>query len=108
MIRSQRVAVACHLKRSSFSGERIFRVGTAAGAEYVGAAPVQHCRLSGGEPLAADQPPEDREIAGLVDALLVENGGKLASVALPDGEVIEVDQAQVRLPRSEELRYVPL
>jgi hypothetical protein len=102
------VLLACRLSRSGFSGERVFRVTLAGGSgEHVGVAPVDYCKTPDGEPIGDDQPAQ-KNSEGLVEGLLIENGGDTAHIATPDGETITVDVGQIRFQVSEGAKYVPI
>jgi hypothetical protein len=102
------VLVACRLSRSGFSGERVYRVTLADGkTEHVGVAPVHYCRTAKREPIGRDQPSSGNQIDGLIEGLLVENGGDEADVAMPDGETIRVNVDQIRF-RMGDPQYVPM
>jgi hypothetical protein len=92
------VYLACRLSRSGFSGERVFRVCCHDGSEHVGVAPTHYCHTIAGEPLGRDLPPKGARIEGLIEGILVDRGSKRITVALPDGDTIQVDPDQLRSP----------
>jgi len=100
------VHLACRLSRSGFSGERVFRVICHDGSEHVGVAPTHYCHTSAGESLGPDLPPKGERIEGLIEGMVVENGGKKTTVALPDGSTIQVHPDQLRSPES--VSHVPV
>lgn len=108
MADTQFVTVLCRITRSAFSGERIIRIRQAAGDEYVGIISVRHCRRSNGERLERDEPPTGQEADGMVDGLLLANGGARAHVALPNGESVVVSVDQVLREQIKVTGYVPL
>lgn len=97
MRNGQMVLVACKIGTGAFSRERVFRLPMAGDRdEYIGIAPVDHCRDSKVAPLDRDQPPAGSEIDGYIDAFLISNGGAEARVELPDGEAITIPAEQVK------------
>jgi hypothetical protein len=84
------VLVRCEPARGGFSGERVFRIQTAAGATLAGVADIAYCFTSEQEPLRPEDPPAGQRIPGLVAARVIrpENGSSLISV--PDGSVASV------------------
>jgi hypothetical protein len=108
MNKGQTVLLVCQISRSGFSGERVFRLTLADGTEYVGVAPVDYCYHPDKSPLGTDDPPQGQRIDGLVEGRVIENGGRVAKVAMPDGEVIEVSLDRIPFGRSKQTDYVPL
>jgi hypothetical protein len=100
------VYLACRLSRSGFSGERVFRVACQDGSEHVGVAPTHYWLTSAGEPLGPDLPPKGERIQGLIEGILVDHGSKRITVALPDGDTIQVNPDQLRSP--EGVAHVPV
>ena len=105
----QMVLIECRISRSAFSGERVFRLVQEAGrGEHLGVAPVGYCRREDRSPLRPDEPAGDEEILGLVEARVVSNGGDVADVETPDGEVVRVRLAAIPYTRRRETSYAPL
>jgi hypothetical protein len=92
------VNLSCRISRSGFSGERVFRVTCSDGSEHVGVAPTHYCRTCDGSHLGPDMPPKGQRIEGLIEGMLIENGGEGVAVALPDGATIRVHLDQIRSP----------
>lgn len=108
MEKSQTVLLPCHLTRSGFSGERVFRLTLADQSEYVGVAPIDYCRHQDRSPLGPDDPAKGGSIEGFVEGQVLANGGQLAHVVVPDGEVIQVSIQQIRFIKSKQTDYVPI
>jgi hypothetical protein len=85
----------CRIERGGFSGERLFRVKQASGAEYIGVAPVEYCRHRNGSPIALDEPRREDTVDGLVDVLFLSNGGDEAKIEVPSGDVISVKNSEL-------------
>ncbi len=86
----------CTISRSGFSGERVFRVRTADGEDYIGGAPVHYFLTRKGEPLPADAATSPgQEVEGRITALLIESNGVMAIVSFPGGETIQVKSDQL-------------
>jgi len=109
MNRGQTVLLACQISPSSFSGERVFRINLANNTEYVGVAPVDYCRRQDQSAIGSNQPPQGKRISGFVEGRVVENGGREARVALPDGEAITVPLDRISfVSEPKETTYVPV
>ncbi len=105
------VLVTCRIRGGAFSGERVFQLPMARrGGDYIGIAPVDHCRDRDLNLLGRDQPSPDQEIEGYVEAYLIANGGAEARIELPDGEAIDVpvDQVSYQKDPNLESKYVPV
>jgi hypothetical protein len=107
MNRTRLVGVACQISRSSFSGERIFRVVCSDGTDYIGAAPVRYFRTLDDEPIGLDVPATKvDQVDGWMTALLIENGDDEASVAFPGDELVRVKLDQIQPLSPEAISYV--
>ncbi len=84
------VFLPCKLTLSGFSSERVFRITQADDSVYVGAAPVHYCWTEDGKRLGEGEPAHEESLAGLVQGLVIANGGERAKVQIPDGELIQV------------------
>ena len=88
---TQRALLKCDLSRSAFSGERIFKVDLQNDEDaYEGVAPIGYCYDISGNQLPADKPEENQYTEGRVSTKVIKNGGIIATVLVPDGEIIEV------------------
>jgi len=102
-----RILLRCRITRGGFSGERVFRVAQADSAEeYIGAAPVDYCFHPDQTPIGPDEPERGHPILGLVAGRVIENGGDLVRVAVPDGETITTGVEQVASRRTPD--HVPV
>lgn len=106
---TSRIYLACSLSRGSFSGEVIFRCDMFNSERYTGVAPLVQCRSKDDSRLHLNDLPANSQetLDGKVVASLIKNGGKIARVALPDGEAIEVSIDLVS-ERVEKGMYVPV
>ncbi len=100
------VNLSCRISRSGFSGERVFRVMCSDGSEHVGVAPTHYFRTPDAEELGPDMPPKGQRIDGLIEGVLIANGGEEVAVALPDGATIRAHLDQILSPES--AAYVPI
>ncbi|HZW31004.1 MAG TPA: hypothetical protein VFF52_09875 [Isosphaeraceae bacterium] len=108
MNRTRSVGVGCRISRSGFSGERVFRVASSDGTDYIGAAPVHYFTTLDDEPIGAGVPAaRGDQVEGWITALLIENGDGEASVAFPGGEMTRVKLDQIRQQSPEALSHVP-
>jgi hypothetical protein len=90
------VYVVCQLSRSGFPSERIFRVATVEGKEYIGSAPLKYCRTSKGEPLSSEKPGEGKREEGQVAARIIRiNSGGSLWLSFPDGNIAQVSEGTV-------------
>ena len=109
MQKTREIYVVCRITLHAFSGERIFRVTKADGGEYIGAAPVHYFYSSDGESFEGRTSPlENKTVQGFIKALLIENGGSVASVVFPGGEMIAVSEDQIRRSLPEVVSNVPV
>jgi hypothetical protein len=110
MNQGQIVLLACEISPSGFSGERVFRIALAKNTEYVGVAPVDYCRRQDKAPVGSNEPSKGERIKGFVEGRVIENRGREAKVALPDGEAIIVPLDRISFVSSEpkEMTYVPV
>jgi len=109
MNRGQTVLLACQISPSSFSGERVFRITVANNAECVGVAPVDYCRRQDQSAIGSNEPSKGKRISGFVEGLVIEDGGREAKVALPDGKAITVPLDRISfVSEPEETTYVPV
>ena len=110
--RGEKVLVECRISRSGFASERIFRVEQTNRSEHIGAAPVHYCWTQDGTLLTARLPAENDKIPGLVQGYVISNGGLVAKIETPDGEVVEVMTSVVKrdrdLPALEPYHHVPI
>ena len=100
---SDLLSLDCVISRSSFSGERLFRVVQVNGEPYDSVAPEHYFRKQDGSLLAPDEPALDQAIKGTVNVRRLPNGGEDVRVALPTGETISVKRSQAH-PRTEMTR----
>ena len=107
MRRGQTVYLTCTLSKSAFSGERVFRVSLTDGTDHIGVAPVGYCLHHDRSPLKGQEPASP--IKGLVEGRVISNGGRIVTVAVPDGEVISVSLDKTPIfEKIEKEEYVPL
>ncbi len=96
MTADELVKVFCQLSRGGFSDERVFRVALANGETHIGAALVEYCYTSEGQPLGDDQPEKGKPIKGLLDAWVVQTrADDQVLVSVPDGSVLVVKKSQI-------------
>lgn len=89
------VAIPCTLEPGMFSSERLFKVTMANDTTYQGIAPSHFCWNEKGV-LISENGPAEKE-SGLLAARIVEKlDGEQIAVELPDGEVIAVQDEDVR------------
>ena len=109
MNQTREILVRCRISRSSFSGERVFRVAKSDGNEHIGVAPVHYFLTQNNEPLGERVPPKKGDqVPGWIQALLIENGGDEASVVFPGGEMARVNLREVASQSPESICYVPV
>ncbi len=109
MNRGQTVLLACQISPSGFSGERVFRIALGNSTEYAGVAPVDYCRRQDQSAVGSNEPAKGKRISGFVEGRVVEDGGRKAKVALPDGEVITVPLDRISfVSEPKETTYVPV
>jgi len=82
------IFIDCVLSRGAFSAERLFKLSTYGGSEYVGIAPVYYCYKRDFSRLGMDEP--RKSIDGLIEARLVTDVSDRARVSIPDGATIDV------------------
>ena len=82
-------AIRCKISRGGFSGERVFEIATGE-TNHSGVGSRFHMWKSDRTPVDEGEPPLGQEIDGLVAARILESDGKTATVAIPDGEVIDI------------------
>ncbi len=90
------VFLPCKLTLSGFSSERVFRVTQVDDSVYIGAAPVHYCWTEDGKKLGVGEPAPEQPIAGLVQGLVITNGGEQARVQTPDGELVRVSASSYK------------
>jgi len=109
MYQTREILVKCRISRSSFSGERVFRVATSDANEHIGVAPAHYFRAQNNEPLGEHVPPnKGDQLPGWIQALLIENSGDEASVVFPGGEMARVNLREVATQSPESISYVPI
>jgi hypothetical protein len=97
------VALNCDISRGGFSAERIFRVKLPDGEVYVGAAPLKYCLRKDLRPMDVNEPSPDRKLKGFILARTIRREGNgMALVAVPDGEVLIVNEETIT-PVSEQV-----
>lgn len=101
-------ALKCKISRGGFSNERVFafEVGS---RTYEGVASRRHMWHSDGTGIEEGEPPLDEVIDGLVAAKILEVDGanKMATISIPDGNVIKVPLSQlVERPKVTSAEYV--
>jgi hypothetical protein len=106
----QTVFLRSAISSSAFSGERVFRLALASGAEHVGITPVGYCLDQDRAPLGPHVPPKGHRINGFVEGRLLASGSDKAQVAIPDGEIVEVkfEELAFAISAKEEAHYVPV
>jgi hypothetical protein len=89
------VAIPCKLAPGAFSGERVFEVQLADGSKYTSLAPRQFCWNAAGQLVGEREPSASTD--GSIAARIVERvEGNQVQVEVPDGEVIAVDEKQIK------------
>jgi hypothetical protein len=85
------VAVRCHISRSPFSDQRIFRIQPLDGSECIGDALAKYFWTEDLKPITTDQP-EQRGVLlpGYVAAYEMRRENGAVVVYLPSGDVIDV------------------
>jgi hypothetical protein len=102
------VFIPCALRRGGFPSERVFIIRARGGGELSGVADAGYCYRQDGSPIG-DEPPEGEEIEGRLLGLVVRMLGEASvRVHLPDGEVYDLDQANVIPAREATSRHVPV
>ncbi len=86
---AQRGNMSCNLYQGAFSGEAVFEVTTASGDSYQGIAPKHYVKPSA----ELSKTP----VSGAVFVRVVKNGGKEATVTMPDGQTIEVNPSHIEM-----------
>jgi hypothetical protein len=84
---NQSVFLRCTIEKGAFSGERIFKLDTPNGGNYVGVAPTDYCKFESHEIL---QNGSLSQINGKLEARLIERSNGKSIVSIPNGEVIYV------------------
>src|SRR5436305_8011479 len=87
--------ISCRLSRSAFSGERVFHVALGDGEDYTGVSPVHYCRTKDLRPLSKDEPKPGKRIDGVIEVEVLENGGEVATIELPDGHSLVIPNGRV-------------
>jgi len=106
---TREIRVRCRISRSSFSGERVFRVAKSDGDEHIGVAPVHYFLTQNNEPLGEHVPPnKGDQVPGWIQALLIENGDDEANVVFPGGEMARVNLREVASQSTESISYLPI
>ena len=101
------VFIPCAFQRGGFPNKRVFII-RARGGELRGVADARYCYHHDGRPVG-DEPPEGEEIKGRLLGLVVRMlGAASVRVHLPDGEVYDLDRAQVVPAREAIPRHVPV
>ena len=109
MSRGQTVLVSCEIGPGPFSGERLFRLELKNGQTYSGLAPIHYCFNTSKRPIDPREFTNRPMIDGLIEAVLVANGGEDATVELPDGQAVTIKMSQVPYRQtSRETEYVSL
>ena len=102
------VFIPCAFKRGGFPSERLFIIRARGGGELRGVSNVEYCSRHDGSPVG-DEPPKGEEIEGRVLGVVVRLlGDGSVRVHLPDGEVYDLDRANVVPAREAMSRHVPL
>ena len=104
------MGLRCQLFPGGFSGERVIEVQLASRKTYRGLAPLHYCWTDHGHPLKPDEPAPGSSLHGIVAArLLSRQSDGLATVTVPDGEILVVsDDVIVDRPETELTSNVPL
>ena len=85
------VFLSTRFKPGAFSTECLFELTTYSGEPYFGLAPIDYCFNERHDQLSPTDPHQGHAIDGLIQALLVDNGGDKCRVSIPDGATIEVN-----------------
>lgn len=96
------IAVPCRISPGVVSDERAFEIALSDGNPHVGVAPAHYFWNDGKQPLAADEPAQDREIEGWIAARLLERQNGTTLVSIPDGSVAKVNSSVI-VPRPAEV-----
>lgn len=103
------VAVHCRISQGAFSDELVFEIDQPGQPEpYVGAASRQYFWNIAGVPFGEGEPAAGTQVRGLVAARNLKDRDSRIIVAIPDGEVIQVDKGQIRPRPAEPARDVPV
>jgi hypothetical protein len=94
MQRSAKVLIPCAIERGGFGNERTYRIPIAGDGEHIGVAPWIYCFDKDRQPVEVE-PSIDQTIDGFVVGKVVRNGGQIAKVAFPDGEVCLIDANRI-------------
>jgi hypothetical protein len=88
------VAIRCKISRGGFSGERVFHISMGA-TNHSGIGSRLHMWNRDGIPIGEGEPPIGEEMNGLVAARVLQIKGDIATVTVPDGEVIDISVAEL-------------
>lgn len=108
MERGNLVHLECELGRGGFDSERVYRIKRSGAPELVGLAPVHYCWTASGDRLPDGVPQRKTTINGLVAGRVMANGGNIAKVELPDGQMITVVASSVCKRPVEPYPHVPV
>jgi hypothetical protein len=89
----EKKALRGRIAPGAFSGERVFEITLADGETYRGVAPVHYCWDAAGRPFGLDEPAAP--IPGTVACRRLETIDGQSVLAIPDGEVVRVDEDSI-------------
>lgn len=109
MQRVRMIAVRCRVSRGAFSDELVFEIDqTGDQNAYIGAASRQYIWNEAKQHFKPDEPAEGESVPGLVAARQLGSRDASILVAIPDGEVIQVEKRLLADRPQESAPDVPL